>query len=519
VPPNSGKLNETQTHHDDVTVTSGPGVIARIGSASGGVTTFKPDAKEILVVTETKSLLSTRIESPLAGELTNFRSRLAGTVLTAADEGYDTARGSMSMMEDRRPRIIVQAADEQDVSLAIQFATSNGLHLAIRSGGHGLASHATIDDSLLIDFSHMKSVIVDPVARTARVQPGATSETVAAVAHEHGLALTTGDTQSVGIGGLATGGGIGFMVRAFGLTIDNMLSARVVTADGSILVASPIEHPDLFWAIRGGGGNFGVVTEFTFRMAPVDTILGGVLVLPATKEVLRGYLDYSVAAPDDLTTIGNVMHCPPAPFIPAEYVGQPVFVMLTCWTGSPAEGELALAPFRALATPIADFMSVMPYPAIYKFTEQQTMPHAASVRMMFADDLSDNAIDSILGAVENATSPFSIIQVRGLGGAMARVDPYATAFQHRDQRYFVATLGLWIDPTDDGAAHIAWTKETFAAIHGEGRGAYVNFLQDEGQDRIREAYGETTMNRLAQIKHFYDPSNVFQHGQNIHPKA
>jgi FAD/FMN-containing dehydrogenase len=364
----------------------------------------------------------------------------------------------------------------------------------------------------------MKAVTIDPAARTAHVEAGATSGDLAAPAAEHGLALSTGDTHSVGIGGLTTGGGIGFMVRKYGLAIDNLLAATVVTADGHIVTASADENADLFWGIRGGGGNFGIITEFTFRLAPVAQILGGDLMLPATKEVIRGYLEYATAAPDDLTLIANVMHAPPAPYVPAERVGELVLSILVTWSGSLDEGERALAPLRALAAPVADAVGPMPYPAIYNFTAHQAAPHRASIRMMFADELSDSAIDRILDAMTNASSPFSLVQLRGLGGAYGRVPNDATAFAHRDRNYFVAIIGLWLDPTEDAAPHEAWTAALWDELRPEGAGVYVNFLEREGEDRVRDAYPHGTYERLQAIKAAYDPDNTFRFNQNIQPK-
>lgn len=420
---------------------------------------------------------------------------------------------------DRYPLAVVRVAAEQDVVAAIRFARANNVQLAIRSGGHSLAHYSVIDDAIIVDFSEYKQVRIDPVARIARVQGGATSNDVAWPANEHGLALTTGDTQSVGIGGLTTGGGIGYMVRKYGLTIDSLLSARVATADGQIVTASAVEHPELFWAIRGGGGNFGIITEFTFRLAPVDKILGGNIVLPASREVIRGYLDYVTAAPEELSTIGNLMHAPPAPFIPEDRVGEMVLEILVVWTGDPEEGERAVAPLRALATPVADTLDVIPYPGIYKFTEHLTLPHAASIRQMFAYEISDDVIDASLDAIRNASSPFSLVHMRGLGGAMSRVDKFATAFSHRDTNYFFAVIAAWLDPAEDGDKHRAWTEELWAKVRGEGSGVYVNFLEKEGPERIKEAYGAVTWERLRAIKAHYDPDNLFHFNQNIPPRG
>ncbi|HKG24745.1 MAG TPA: FAD-binding oxidoreductase, partial [Thermomicrobiales bacterium] len=412
---------------------------------------------------------------------------MAGQLITSDDVGYDAARTTLYTKE-RRPLAVVRAANAQDVAATVDFARESGLPLSVRSGGHSLAQLSVIDRAIVVDLSAMKRVRVDPQKQIAHVQAGATSGDLAGPAHEHDLALSTGDTASVGMGGLTTGGGIGFMVRKYGLAIDNLLSAQVVTADGEIVTASEKEHSDLFWAIRGGGGNFGIVTEFVYRLAPVGQILGGVLALPATREVIRGYLEYSTSAPDDLTTIANLMYAPPAPFVPQEHVGKLVLGILVTWTGSADEGERALAPLRALATPLVDTIGPIPYPAIYRYTDHQSLPHLASIRMMFARSLSDDAIDATLSAMEHASSPFSLIQFRGLGGAMGRVSPDATAFAHRDQRYYVAIIGLWLDPTEDAAVHTNWTESLWETIRPEGSGVYVNFLENEGEDRIREAY-------------------------------
>jgi FAD/FMN-containing dehydrogenase len=446
-----------------------------------------------------------------------LRSRLDGDLMTRASADFDDARRVVYITVDRRPLAIVRAASTQDVVEAVRYARDHSLPLAVRSGGHSLAYYSMIDDAIVVDLSAMTRVTIDPEARVARVQAGATSGHLAEPANEHGLALTTGDTHSVGFGGLTTGGGIGFMVRKYGLAIDNLLAAQIVTAAGDVVTASADEHSDLFWAIRGGGGNFGIVTEFTFRLAPVAEILGGALLLPASREVIRGYLDYAASAPDELSTIANLMYAPPAPYVPQEHVGDLVLSILVCWTGSQAEGERALAPLRALATPVADSVSPMPYPALYQFTAHQAAPHGASIRSMFADELNDTAIDAALAAMRGATSPFSLVQFRGLGGAMARVDNNATAFAHRDKPYFVAIIGLWLDASEDPAVHGAWTESLWQSIRHEGAGVYVNFLQEEGEARIRDAYPVATFERLAPIKRRYDPGNMFRFNQNIAP--
>jgi FAD/FMN-containing dehydrogenase len=466
-----------------------------------------------MVLAENRSV--TREIDP--GHVHALQPALTGQLVTPSSADYDAARTTLYGTE-RLPAAVVKVANAHDVATVVRFARRHGYPMSVRSGGHSLGQYSVVDGAIVVDFTEMKKVSIDPVMRTARVEAGATSGDLAGPAAEHGLALSTGDTHSVGIGGLTTGGGIGFMVRKYGLAIDNLLSATVVMADGRIVTASADENPDLFWAIRGGGGNFGIITEFTFRLAPVTQILGGDLMLPATKEVIRGYLAYATSAPDDLTLIANVMHAPPAPYVPAERVGELVLSILVTWSGSVEDGERALAPLRALAEPVADAVGPMPYPAIYAFTAHQAAPHRASIRMMFADELGDDSIDSILDAMRSASSPFSIVQLRGLGGAYGRVPNEATAFAHRDRRYFVAVIGLWLDPTEDAAPHEAWTASLWDALRPAGAGVYVNFLEREGQDRVREAYPGGTYERLQDIKALYDPENVFRYNQNIPPK-
>ncbi len=450
--------------------------------------------------------------------IASLRDRLDGRLITPDSVDFDEARTTINR-QSRLPLAIARVESAADVAAAVTVARQYALPLAVRSGGHSIAGYSMVDDSLVIDFANMKGVDIDPATRTARVQPGATSGDLAGPAAAHGLALTTGDTSSVGMGGLVTGGGVGFMARKYGLAIDNLLAAEVVTASSEIVTASETSHPDLFWAIRGGGGNVGIVTEFTFRLASVPQILGGVLVQPATPEVVRGYLDASLAAPDDLTTLAHIMPMPPLPFAPESWVGKPVVLTLVTWTGDIESGQAALAPLRALAEPVAEVIAPMPYPAIYEFTAQNTLPHGASIRMMFADDLSDGAIDAMVDAVHHASSDTSIIQLRAMGGAFARVPVGATAFAHRDRNYFVSIINVWFDVTQDRAPHEAWTEALWEVIRPEGSGVYVNFLEREGPDRVREAYPHGAYERLQQVKAAYDPENLFQFNQNIPPKA
>lgn len=455
------------------------------------------------------------LQASVPQTLEDLRQALRGSIVTPADAGYDEARQIVSIAFDRHPTAIIRAQGTEDVALAVRFARSQGLPFAVRSGGHSVAGHSVIDGTLLIDMGGMRGISIDPVSSTAVVQPGVTSDDLGNQAVAFGLSLSTGDTSTVGIGGLTVGGGIGWMARKHGLTIDNLLEATVVTSRGEVLRAAEDEHPDLFWAIRGGGGNFGILTELRLRLWPNGVIRGGAVVLPASREVLRGYLEYTPRATEDLTTIAFLMQAPPAPFIPEEAVGQLVLIVVAAFTGPADEADAALAPIRALAEPIVDTVDTIPYPAIFAYTAEAAKRHGAAVRSMFADDVSDEQLDAILGYMAEATSPFNMVQFRGLGGAVSKVPAEATAFVHRDTPLMVTILGLWYDPEDDGQAHRKWAADLWAEIAPASRGVYVNFLQDDGETRKREAYLGRTFRRLQEVKAKYDPENVFRFNQNI----
>ncbi|GMU41170.1 MAG: oxidoreductase [Chloroflexota bacterium] len=452
-----------------------------------------------------------------AQSLDALRAGIDGTVVVPGDPEYDEARQIVSITFDRYPAAIVRCAGTQDVAFAVRFARERGIAFVPRSGGHAVWGHSVQDGALLIDLGGMKAITIDPIERTAVVQPGVRSNELGAAAGVYGLALTTGDTGSVGIGGLTVGGGIGWMVRKYGLTIDSLLAATVVTAEGAVLRVSATQHPDLFWAIRGGGSNFGIITDFTFRLAPSGMVHAGLIVLPATREVLRGYVDYTPRASEDLTTIAFMMAAPPAPFIPEEVVGQPVVLVGVVWTGDERGLDEALAPLRSLAQPIADTVTYGPYPMMFAYFVEAEQRHGASIRSMFADDLSDAQLDALVTAMRSSSSPLNEIQLRGLGGAMARVPADATAFAHRDVDLMVSIISIWLDPEDDGAAHRQWTRDTWEHIAAARRGTYVNFLQDDGEARKQEAYLEGTMRRLQAVKAKYDPDNVFAFNVNVAP--
>ncbi len=450
--------------------------------------------------------------------LEQFRMRVKGEIVTARSANYDETRVLHNTRHDRLPAIIVKANDASDVARGIQFARTHGLALAVRSGGHSFPGHSMNDGGLVIDMSGMTNIQIDPATRTAWAQPGALAGDFAIAAQQFGLAVPFGDAESVGLGGITLGGGIGFLVRKHGLTIDHVRAIELVTADGQILTATATEHADLFWALRGGGGNFGVVTGFQYELVEVGTILGGAILLPATRDVLEGYARVSEDAPEELTTISFVLRAPPMPFVPEEKVGTMVLAIFPCYTGDLEQGQRALEPFRQLAVPVADVTMPMPYPAIYDLTREATTPKREVVRSGFYPSFDGETIDRILEFMEVAPSPFCATQVRPLGGQMAKVDRDATAFAHRGANYLVTVIGGWLEPHEDGTLD-TWAGRFWDTIKDRRQGAYSNFLEDEGEGRIRESYGEETYARLAEVKQRYDPGNMFAGNQNIAPKA
>jgi FAD/FMN-containing dehydrogenase len=464
----------------------------------------------------TKQTHSTSPENnPTNISIPKLRATLNGRVITPDDAGYDEARAVFYGGFDRQPALIVRVADAADVSHVIGLARESGLELAVRSGGHSVAGHSTTDGGILLDLSEMKGLEIDVERRTAWAESGLTTGEYTAAADAHGLATGFGDTGSVGIGGITLGGGVGYLVRKHGLTIDDVLAAEIVTADGELLRVDAERHPDLFWAIRGGGGNFGVVTRFKYRLHPVDTIVGGMLVLPATPEVIASFVAEADAAPEELSTIANVMTAPPMPFLPAEVHGELIIMAILVYAGEGEAGERAVAPFRALAEPIVDMLKPMRYPEIYPPEEGDYHP-VASARTMFVDAIDRPVAEAIVDHLQASSAQMAVAQIRVLGGAMARVPAEATAFAHRSSRIMVNVAALYERP-DEAAEHEPWLSGFAAALRQDDGGAYVGFLGDEGEGRIRDAYPGSTWERLAAIKGRYDPTNLFRLNQNIPP--
>jgi FAD/FMN-containing dehydrogenase len=446
-----------------------------------------------------------------------LRAALNGRVIEPNDAEYDKARTVFYGGFDRRPAIIVRAADTNDVSHVISLARETGLELAIRSGGHSAAGHSVTDGGIMLDLSDMRTLDIDVERGTAWAETGLTASAYTNAAGAHGLATGFGDTGSVGIGGITLGGGVGYLVRKHGLTIDSLLAADVVTADGQLLHVDAETHPDLFWAIRGGGGNFGVATRFKFQLHKVDTVVGGMLLLPATPDSIASFIAEAEAAPEELSTIANVMPAPPMPFVPAEHHGRLIIMAFLVYVGATEAGERAVAPFRAIATPIADMVRPMPYPEIYPPEDDSYHPTAAS-RTLFVDSVDRGAAETIVAHLEASDASVRAAQLRVLGGAMARVPADATAFAHRASRIMVNVAAFYNGP-EDRAVREAWVSEFAAALRQGDGGAYVGFLGDEGEARIHVAYPGTIWDRLRAIKARYDPTNLFRLNQNIPPAS
>ncbi len=446
----------------------------------------------------------------------NLRSAINGQVILPGDVGYDQARALFYGGFDRRPSAIMHVKDAADVARVVSLAGEAGWELAIRSGGHSVAGYSVSEGGLVLDLSDMRALEIDVEQRTAWAETGLTAREYATAADAHDLVTGFGDTGSVGIGGLTLGGGVGYLVRKYGLTIDDLLAADIVTADGQLRRVDAEHASDLFWAIRGGGGNFGVATRFQYRLHELSSAFGGLLVLPATAEVIAGFIAEADAAPDELSTIANVMSATHLPFLPEELHGKLVVMAMLVYAGGPDAGERVIGRFRALAKPIADMVHPMRYPEVYPPEPEGYHPVAAS-RTMFVDSIDRSVAEMILEYLQASTGSLAVAQLRVLGGAMARVPVDATAFAHRNSRIMVNVAALYERP-EEKATHETWVTNFAAALRQSDNGAYVNFLGDEGEERIRAAYPGGTWDRLRAIKTQYDPTNLFKLNQNIPPK-
>ncbi|MDQ8729452.1 FAD-binding oxidoreductase [Bradyrhizobium sp. LHD-71] len=455
-----------------------------------------------------------------AGAISALQAVLRGSVLDQSTSGYDDARSIWNAMIDRRPALIVRCAGAADVVQAVRFATANALPIAVRGGGHNIAGNAMCDDGLVIDLSQMKSVRIDRASRRAWVEPGATLADLDKEAQAFGLVVPTGINSTTGIAGLTLGGGYGWLTRKFGLTIDNLLSADVVTADGELRRASATEQPDLFWALRGGGGNFGVVTAFEFQLHQLGPqVLAGLVVHPFddAERVLQDYRRIVASAPDELTCWVVMRKAPPLPFLPDAWHGREVLVLAMCYAGDVAEGEKATAELRKLGNPIADVVAPVPFAAWQQAFDPLLTPGARNYwKSHDFIDLSDDAVATLLKAVLELPGPECEIFVGNVGGAAGRVAADATAFPQRNARFVMNAHARWREPSMDNAC-IGWARKLFeaAAPHAAGT-AYVNFMPADETDRVEKAYGQN-YSRLSQTKRRYDPSNLFRMNQNVRP--
>jgi FAD/FMN-containing dehydrogenase len=443
-----------------------------------------------------------------------LRDMLDGEVITPDDDSYDEARHVFYGI-DRRPAVIVRPTDANEVAYIVSIARDSGTELAVRSGGHSIAGYGSSDGGITLDLSAMKAVQVDPEHQTAWAQTGLTAGQLTEELGKHSLAVGFGDTGSVGIGGITLGGGVGFLSRKYGLTIDSLIAAELVTADGKVLEVDAESHPDLFWAIRGGGGNFGVATSLQFRLHEVDQTVGGMLILPATPDTVAGFVELAASAPDELSTIATVMKAPPMPFLPEELHGQVILFNLLVYVGDPETGEAVVAPFRKLATPLFDMVQPGRYADIYEGEEEGPPPGVFAVRNLFVDEIDRAAAETIIDQVTTSTASMAVAQIRVLGGAIAQVPEETTAYAHRRQPIMLNIASMF-EEADEAATHQAWVDRLATALGDKGM-AYVNFIGSEGESRIRQAYPGLTWERLREVKQQYDPTNLFRVNQNIPP--
>ncbi|HYX76838.1 MAG TPA: FAD-binding oxidoreductase, partial [Gaiellaceae bacterium] len=441
-----------------------------------------------------------------------LRGRVRGATITPDDLEYDEARQVYNAMIDRRPTVVVRPLGADDVVAAVEFARASDLPVAIRGGGHSVPGFGTADDAVVIDLSEMQEVDVDPRGRTARAEGGATLGVLNDATHEHGLATTGGIISTTGIGGLTLGGGIGYLARGFGLSCDNLVSAEVVTADARQVTASENENEDLFWALRGGGGNFGVVTAFEYQLHPVEQVYGGPIVyeLDDAATVLELYRDYIKDAPRELGGFPAWQIAPPLPFIPEDRHGEPFLIFVACWAGPINQGEAALAPFREVAPIVAEMVGPMPYPAINSAFDALVPAGLQHYwKANFVNELTDEAIAAHLEHGPKVPAVNSTVHIYPINGAVQDVAPDATAFAYRDANFATVIAGMWPDAADNDA-NIAWVRGFYEATapYSE-EGGYINFMAGDDQEKIRANY-KGNYDRLVEIKRKYDPDNTFR---------
>jgi FAD/FMN-containing dehydrogenase len=453
--------------------------------------------------------------------LKEFEDGLGGELVRPGDANYDTARAIWNGAHDARPAVIARCAGTADVRHAIGFARSEGLEVAVRGGGHSIPGFSSCDGGLVIDLSPMKGIEVDPGGRTVVAEGGVLWNELDAATQEHGLAVTGGLVSTTGIAGFTLGGGIGWLMRKHGLACDNLRSAQLVTADGQVITASAAQNSELFWGLRGGGGNFGVVTSFEFDLHPVGpTVTAGAVFYPGdqAEEVMRFYRDFVRKVPDELTTLVNLLTAPPAPFLPEEWHGKKLVALIGCYAGDPEEGARAMAPLSELGDPVADLIGPMPYVGMQSLIDA-LWPQGTKAYMKagYLSELDDAAIETAARFHQDATSPSSEIHVQHFGGAVARVPEGETAYGERAAPFVLNCIAVSHEPGGIDT-HVDWAQRFYAAMEPSlTGGAYINFLSAEGEERVRSAYGPEKYARLQALKDRYDPTNLFRLNQNIAP--
>jgi FAD/FMN-containing dehydrogenase len=446
-----------------------------------------------------------------AARIDEFAAGLAGRLIRPGDGDYDAARRIWNAAIDRRPGAIARCLGAADVAAAVRFARANDVLVAVRGGGHNVAGRALCDHGLVIDLSWMRGVLVDPASRTVRVQGGATLGDVDRETHLYGLAVPLGVVSKTGVAGLTLGGGVGWLVRQHGLSCDNVAAFELVTAEGELVTASAEVNPDLNWALRGGGGNFGVVTSFTFRAYPVSTVIGGLLVHPRDRagELLRFHRELMATAPEQLTVYCGLVTTPD---------GMPAAAAVACWTGDLAEGERVLETLRAFGPPLLDAVQPMPFPAMQKALDEAFPDGTLNYwKASFVPKLTDEVIDLIIAQGDRMASPLSALLVEYYGGAPGRVGAAESAFAQRGSEYNIGITAQWTDP-GESAAHTAWVRETYDALEPYASGHFLNFMSESPEDVVRASFGDNYA-RLAEVKRTYDPTNFFSLNQNIRAAA
>jgi FAD/FMN-containing dehydrogenase len=448
-----------------------------------------------------------------------LRESVLGEIITPEDAAYDEARKVWNGDVDRRPAVIARCVSVEDVKAALVFGRSGGLQIAVRAGGHSFPGHSIADDALVIDLRQMNKVSVDPATRRATVQGGATWAEVDGPAQVHGLAVTGGHVTHTGVAGLTLGGGIGWVMRKLGLTADNLLSAQIVTADGRVLQASASENDDLFWAIRGGGGNFGIVTEFVFKLTPVGpTVLGGLAFWPPEKgpDLMRRFREFCGRCPDEVTTEVAYLYAPPFDFVPKDVQLKPGYALVVAGTDV-AIAERAVKDMRSFASPLFDIIGPMPYLTLQSMFDAALPPGTRTyLKANNIDELSDEVIRTIHGETSRMPPGRSMLFVVQMGGAVARVAEDATAFGGRSAPFQTLSLGIWDDP-EQKASTVKWVRGCSSALEPHGRGAYVNLTDHQDESALRVTYGTAKYAKMQRIKAKYDPENVFRLNQNITP--